>query len=153
MCKKWLFTYFNLLFLCMLLQVINKVKVTHQGHDHKSRLRSNQCQGQIEVIFKERYSYAGGLHLVLVLHLVSRFNVWNFALYHCSMGNHESRPCMVWKSCYLTKSLILNSPESNDQFWSQCGKHGRVFVLWEHNSRSGSVKNLKLPFVRLFMVW
>ena len=35
----------------MWLQVINKVKVTHQG------------QGQIEVNFKERYFYAGGLHL------------------------------------------------------------------------------------------
>ena len=33
------------------LQVINKVKVTHQ------------CQGQIKVISKERYSYTGGLHL------------------------------------------------------------------------------------------
>ena len=28
------FTYFNLLILCMLLQVINKVKVTHQGEGH-----------------------------------------------------------------------------------------------------------------------
>ena len=28
------FTYFNLLILCMWLQVINKVKVTHQGEDH-----------------------------------------------------------------------------------------------------------------------
>ena len=45
-----LFTYFNLVFLCIWLQVINKVKVTHQG------------QGQIMVIFKERCSYAGGLH-------------------------------------------------------------------------------------------
>ena len=35
----------------MWLQGINKVKVTHQG------------QGQIKVIFKERYSHAGGLHL------------------------------------------------------------------------------------------
>ena len=50
-CKIFLFTYFNLLFLCMYLQAINKVKVTYQG------------QHQIEVIFKERYSYAGGLHL------------------------------------------------------------------------------------------
>ena len=33
------------------LQAINEVKVTHQG------------QHQIEVIFKERYCYAGGLHL------------------------------------------------------------------------------------------
>ena len=28
------FTYFNLLILCMSLQVINKVKVTHQGEGH-----------------------------------------------------------------------------------------------------------------------
>ena len=28
------FTYFNLLILCMWLQVINKVKVTHQGEGH-----------------------------------------------------------------------------------------------------------------------
>ena len=46
--KKWLFTYFNLLFLCMYLQTINKsrshikVKVTHQG------------QGQIKVNIKFR---------------------------------------------------------------------------------------------------
>ena len=63
MCKKRLFTYFNLLFLCMYLQAINKVKVTYQGQGHASRSRSNQGQHQIEVIFWERYSYAGGLHL------------------------------------------------------------------------------------------
>ena len=28
------FTYFNILILCMLLQTINKVKVTHQGQGH-----------------------------------------------------------------------------------------------------------------------
>ena len=28
------FTYFNLLILCMWLQVINKVKITHQGEGH-----------------------------------------------------------------------------------------------------------------------
>ena len=28
------FTYFNLLVLCMWLQVINKVKVTHKGEGH-----------------------------------------------------------------------------------------------------------------------
>ena len=37
--QKLLFTYFNLLFLCVWLHVINKVKVTHKG------------QGQIKVIF------------------------------------------------------------------------------------------------------
>ena len=38
----------------MWLQVINEVKVTHQG------------QGQIMVIFKEKYSYVGSLHLNLM---------------------------------------------------------------------------------------
>ena len=28
------FTYFNLLIICMWLQIINKVKVTHQGEGH-----------------------------------------------------------------------------------------------------------------------
>ena len=46
-CKKLLFTYFNLLFLCVWLQVINKVNVTHQG------------QGQIKVIFRERMLLCG----------------------------------------------------------------------------------------------
>ena len=32
--KKMSFTYFNLLIICMWLQVINKVKVTHQGEGH-----------------------------------------------------------------------------------------------------------------------
>ena len=45
----------------MYLQAIDNVKVTYQGQGHTSR--SNQGQGQIKVIFKERYSYAGGLHL------------------------------------------------------------------------------------------
>ena len=47
----------------MYLQAINKVKITYQGQGHTSRSRSNQGQHQIKVIFKERYSYAGGLHL------------------------------------------------------------------------------------------
>ena len=64
MCKKKrLFTYFNLLFLCMDIQAINEPMVTYQGQGHTSRSRSNQGQHQIEVIFRERYSYAGGLHL------------------------------------------------------------------------------------------
>ena len=51
-------------FVCHLyVQAIKKVKVTYQGQGHTSRSRSNQGQHQIEVIFKERYSYAGGLHL------------------------------------------------------------------------------------------
>ena len=49
--KKRIFTYFNLLFICMYLQAINKVKVTYQGQSHTSRSRSNQGQHQIEVIF------------------------------------------------------------------------------------------------------
>ena len=44
-------------------KAIKKVKVTYQGQGHTSRSRSYQGQHQIEVIFKERYSYAGGLHL------------------------------------------------------------------------------------------
>ena len=52
--KKWFFTYFNLLFLCMYLQAIGKVKVTYQGQGHTSRSRSNQGQHQIEVIFVVR---------------------------------------------------------------------------------------------------
>ena len=55
----------------MYLQAINEVKVTYQGQGHTSS--SNQGQHQIEVIFKEIYSYAGGLHFeikcVLVLYL------------------------------------------------------------------------------------
>ena len=47
----------------MWLQVINKVMVTYQGQGHSSSSRSNQGQDQIVVIFKERYSYAGSLHL------------------------------------------------------------------------------------------
>ena len=31
---KYGFTYFNMLIICMLLQIINKVKVTHQGQGH-----------------------------------------------------------------------------------------------------------------------
>ena len=45
------------------LQAINEIKVTYQGQCHTSRSRLNQGQHQIEFIFKERYSYAGGLHL------------------------------------------------------------------------------------------
>ena len=44
-------------------KAIKKVKVTYQGQGHTSRSRSYQGKHQIEVIFKERYSYAGGLHL------------------------------------------------------------------------------------------
>ena len=61
--KNYYFSDFNLVFLCMDLQAINEVKVTYQGQGHTSKSRSNQGQHQIEVIFKERYSYAGGLHL------------------------------------------------------------------------------------------
>ena len=47
MCTKWLFTYFILLFLCMWLQVINKVKVTHQGQGHTSRSNHSHFKGEI----------------------------------------------------------------------------------------------------------
>ena len=61
--KKRLFTYFNLLFLCLWLQVINMVNVTYQGQTHTSRSRSNQCQDKMKVTSKERYSNVDGLHL------------------------------------------------------------------------------------------
>ena len=32
--ETYMFTYFNMLIICMLLQLINKVKVTHQGKGH-----------------------------------------------------------------------------------------------------------------------
>ena len=35
-------------------QIINKVKITHQGQGHKSRSRLNSVQGQIKVAPKER---------------------------------------------------------------------------------------------------
>ena len=38
--KNYCFTYFNLLFLCMWLQVINKVKVKYKGQGHTSRSKS-----------------------------------------------------------------------------------------------------------------
>ena len=46
----------------MWLKVINKVKITHEGEGHTSRTRSNQSQGQIEAVFKER-CLPRGLHL------------------------------------------------------------------------------------------
>ena len=63
----------------MYLQTINTVKVTYQGQGHTSRSMSNQGQHQIEVIFKERYSYAGGLHLnhmrsCVIYHLNATFS-------------------------------------------------------------------------------
>ena len=68
------------------LQAINEVKVTYQGQGHTSRSRSNQGHHQIEVIFKERYSYAGGLHLnqiyaflfhkILLLHRLDQAKFW-----------------------------------------------------------------------------
>ena len=56
MYKKWLFTYFNLLFLCMWLQVINKVKVTHQIQGHASRS---------SVAMSKALAKFGYVHLVL----------------------------------------------------------------------------------------
>ena len=48
---------------CVRLHVINKVKVTYHSQNHTSRSRSNKYQGQNKVIFKQRCSYTGGLHL------------------------------------------------------------------------------------------
>ena len=68
------------------LQAINEVKVTYQGQGHTSRSRSNQGQHQIEVIFKERYSYVGGLHL----------NQMRFLLEH------------VFWACLLPLQMVVN---------------------------------------------
>ena len=54
--QKWSFMiYFNLLFLCMWLKLINKAKVIHQD------------QGQIKVTVRERNSNTGGLHFSQML--------------------------------------------------------------------------------------
>ena len=45
MLKNYNFTYFKMLILCMLLKVINKVKVTHQGQGHIKV--NSQGQGQM----------------------------------------------------------------------------------------------------------
>ena len=64
MCKKMIIYLFSTCYsFVYTFKAIKKVKVTYQGQGHTSRSRSNQGQHQIEVIFKERYSYAGGLHL------------------------------------------------------------------------------------------
>ena len=69
------------------LQAINEVKVTYQGQSHTSRSRSNQGQHQIEVIFKERYSYAGGLHLNQMRSCFLMRQVRGFVTY--ALGNIE----------------------------------------------------------------
>ena len=61
--QKMIIYLFQFVISLCFLQSINKVKVTYQGQGCTLRSRSNQCQDQIDDIFKERYSCAGGLHL------------------------------------------------------------------------------------------
>ena len=64
MCKKMIIYLFQLVIpLYVPLRPSKRSRVTYQGQGHTSRSRSYQGQHQIEVIFKERYSYASGLHL------------------------------------------------------------------------------------------
>ena len=55
------FTYFNLLFLYIYLQVINKVKVTHQGEGHIKVKEKYLCPFQF--LYGPYCQQAGGLHL------------------------------------------------------------------------------------------
>ena len=62
------FTYFNLLILCMWLQVINKVKVTHQGEGH--------IKVKIEIstsfsIFMSNFTYFDKLILCVWLQIIT----------------------------------------------------------------------------------
>ena len=53
------FTYFNILFLCVWLQVINKVKFIHQGEGHiKVKVKSPSLQ----ILCSPYFLQAGGLH-------------------------------------------------------------------------------------------
>ena len=48
--KKYNFTYFNMLILCILLQIINNVKVTHQGQGHiKVKVQISNFQIKVKV--------------------------------------------------------------------------------------------------------
>ena len=75
-------------------KTIKKVKVMYQCQGHTSRSRSNQGQHQIEVIFKERYSYAGGLHLnqmrsCLFIFYMMKSRIVSFVLY----ASHPAHSC------------------------------------------------------------
>ena len=84
--EKWKSTYFNLLFLCMWLQVINKVNITHPGQRAhisvkvKLVLRSNQGHFEGEVVF-----YVGvciWIRCVLVFNSFSRHKSFSAHLIH-----------------------------------------------------------------------
>ena len=53
------FIYFNFLILCMWLQVINKVKVTHQGQ--------GKISPSLQIVCSPCSLQAGGLHLIEML--------------------------------------------------------------------------------------
>ena len=82
-------------------KAIKKFKVTYQGQGHTSRSRSNQGQHQIEVIFKERYSYVGGLHLNQIR-----------SCYHCDiliLMPHLHQCACAWKWLCAWKRQIFKS--------------------------------------------
>ena len=63
--KKRSFTYLNLLILCMWLQVINKVKVTHQSEGHiKVKVKISTS---LSILCSLYSLQAGGLHSTKML--------------------------------------------------------------------------------------
>ena len=77
MCEMIFFIYFNLLFLCMWLQVIDKVKVTNQG------------EGQINVKVKSRSAIRRGTLTCVVFILIKWVLV--YVWYSCQiMYNGQS---------------------------------------------------------------
>ena len=134
--KKWLFIYFNLLFICMWLQVINDVKVTHQGQGHTPRL--NQCHDQIKVIFKERYSYIHGwfaFESKAFLFLLLRF------------AKKSWFPCPMWhKQRHLTKSHICKNN-------SRAYRRNRVMYTGILCVRANVVEELHRYLLCIFIMW
>ena len=60
MTKNANFTYFNMLFLCMWLQVINNVKVTHQGKGYiKVKVKTSTS---LQILCSSYSQQVGGLH-------------------------------------------------------------------------------------------
>ena len=93
--QKLLFTYFNLLFLCMWPAVINKVKGTCQGQGHMSRSRSNQSHFKGEMLLR-------GLHL----------NQMGFSLPMHVLPS----PAVPWAQEHTNPpSTFLHSPKSASQ--------------------------------------
>ena len=74
MCKKRLFIHFNLLFLCMWLQVINKVKtIQDQSQGHTSRSRSNQGI-PVDLMY--------GWQNIWIEHVIDRSNITRLIRFH-----------------------------------------------------------------------